>query len=215
MNKFDESKIEIFLGAVRKYMQVRGPMSQKDLAELAEVGVSTMSRFLNQKTTELNPQLIAKITAKLNIPLHEIIDFIDENYQDSFIRLVKFIRGEVSERPAPETMMPSEQAQKESNVTKSRESDPITTELSNTLGTSKQGATATITVAGRQQKVMFEPDNSAKNSGDSIQDKLNNLSPRQKAYLTDFLNLDIEGRDLMVDLGNALFRYFRQKGVNY
>ncbi|MBT3236121.1 MAG: helix-turn-helix transcriptional regulator [Bdellovibrionales bacterium] len=209
MNKFIESEIETFLGAVRKYMQVRGPMSQKDLAELAEVGVSTMSRFLNQKTTEINPQLIAKITAKLNIPLHEIIDFVDEEYQDHFIRLVKFIRGDIADRQQGAATPPPGPAPSPSPR------DGLAEELSSTLGTAQTATTATIKVAGRQQKVVFEPDSSAKNSESSLQDKLQNLSPRQKAYLTDFLNLDIEGRDLMVDLGNALFRYFRQKGVNY
>ena len=94
MSQFDKDRVEIFLGAVRKYMQVRGPMSQKDLAELTDTGVSTMSRFLNQQTKELNENLIANITAKLSIPLHEIIDFVEESYTDQFIRLVKFYKGE-------------------------------------------------------------------------------------------------------------------------
>ena len=65
MAEFNSDKTDEFLGVVRKYMQVRGNLSQKDLAELTEVGVSTMSRFINRKTTDLNPQLIAKIVAKL------------------------------------------------------------------------------------------------------------------------------------------------------
>ena len=78
-------------------MQVRGAMSQKELAEQTDVGISTMSRFLSQKSTELNPQLIAKITAKLNIPLHEMIDFVEEDFADRFIRLVKFYKDELKE----------------------------------------------------------------------------------------------------------------------
>jgi DNA-binding MurR/RpiR family transcriptional regulator len=49
MAEFKREKVEMFLGVVRKYMQVRGAMSQKDLAEQTDVGVSTMSRFLSQK----------------------------------------------------------------------------------------------------------------------------------------------------------------------
>ena len=90
MSQFVKEKVDLFLGAVRKYMQVRGPMSQKELAELTQTGVSTMSRFLNQQTKDLNPQLIAQIVAKLNIPLHEIIDFVEEGYTEQFVRLVKF-----------------------------------------------------------------------------------------------------------------------------
>ena len=92
MAEFNKDHIEVFLGVVRKYMQVRGSLSQKDLAELTDTGVSTMSRFLNQKTTEFNPQLIAKIVAFLEIPLHEIIDFVEEDFADKFIRLVKFYK---------------------------------------------------------------------------------------------------------------------------
>ena len=46
----------------------------------------------------------------------------------------------------------------------------------------------------------------------TIRDKLNTLSPRQKGFLTDFLDLDMEGRDLIVDIGNSMFRYFKQQG---
>ena len=101
MAEFHANKLEVFLGVVRKYMQVRGNLSQKDLAELTEVGVSTMSRFLNQKTSELNAQLISKIVAKLNIPLHEIIDFVDESYADKFVRLVRFYKDDVGDGEEP------------------------------------------------------------------------------------------------------------------
>ena len=49
----------------------------------------------------------------------------------------------------------------------------------------------------------------------SIRDKLESLSPRQKAFMNDFLDLNVEGRDLVVDVGNNLFRYFKQKGMEF
>jgi hypothetical protein len=49
----------------------------------------------------------------------------------------------------------------------------------------------------------------------TIREKLETLSPRQKAYLNDFLNLDGNDRDLVVDLGDAIFRYFRQRNVEF
>ena len=79
MAEFNRDYLAMFLGVIRKYMQVRGAMNQKDLAELTDVGVSTISRFLSQKTREMDPQLIAQIVAKLNIPIHEIIDSIKES----------------------------------------------------------------------------------------------------------------------------------------
>ena len=90
MSEFNSEYLDHFLSIVRKYMQLRGPYSQKELADLVNIGVSTISRFLNKKTTELNPQLIAVIVAKLDIPLSEFIDFVDEIYEVRFKRLVRF-----------------------------------------------------------------------------------------------------------------------------
>lgn len=213
MAEFNKDYVEMFLGVVRKYMQVRGPMSQKDLAVLTEVGVSTMSRFLNQKTGELNPQLIAKIIAKLNIPIHEIIDFVEEDYADKFIRLVKFYKHDVTTpvEPVPEGVGED----KEEEPTAVTEVGDELTNAFTTLGTAQQTAKAKVSAGGgKTRTIPFEPDREAPNSELSIKEKLERLSPRQKAYMTDFLNLDMEGRDLMVDLGNALFRYIRQKGMN-
>ena len=49
----------------------------------------------------------------------------------------------------------------------------------------------------------------------TIRDKLNSLSPRQKGFLTDFLDLEMENRDLIVDIGNSLLRYFKQGQVEF
>jgi transcriptional regulator with XRE-family HTH domain len=182
MAEFKSDKIESFLGVVRKYMQMRGAMSQKDLAELTDVGVSTMSRFLSQKSTEINPQLIAKITAKLNIPLHEMIDFVEEDFADRFIRLVKFYKDDkedVAALNAPEVKV-------EEVKPKPNEEGP----------------------ARRK-------DDQAKSRAElSMRDKLESLTPRQKAFMTEFLNLKLEERDLIVDLGNNLFQYFKMKGMD-
>lgn len=213
MAQFNKDKIDLFLGVVRKYMQVRGPMSQKDLAELTEVGVSTMSRFLNQKTTELNPQLIAKIVAKLNIPMHEIIDFVMEDYTDQFVRLVKFFKGEDEE-----TLMSLEKEnEKNENVSSPRipESGTVDDALVGALGMARKKVTANVSASagGAKRAIHFEPDETQKNSELSLKEKLESLTPRQKAYMTDFLNLDMEGRDFMVDMGNSFFRYIRLKGM--
>jgi transcriptional regulator with XRE-family HTH domain len=207
MAEFQLDQVETFLGVVRKYMQLRGPMTQRDLAELTEVGVSTMSRFLNQKSNELNPQLIAKIVAKLNIPLHEIADFVEEEYMDRFVRLVKFFRGD----PLPPPVASGEPEPTKEESSPKSEFD----EAFGSLGTAERSVKATVSAGGGKKRTMiFEPDSESAGSPLSLRDKLEALTPRQKAYLTDFLALDMEGRDLMVDLGNSLFRYFRQKGMN-
>jgi len=171
-------------------MQVRGAMSQKELAEQTDVGVSTMSRFLSQKSSELNPQLIAKITAKLNIPLHEMIDFVEEDFADRFIRLVKFYKDELNDS----------------------EFDPDSVEATTSAGGERETprAEAVETRAPNQRK-----EDKAKSSAElSIREKLESLTPRQRAFMTEFLNLKLEERDLIVDLGNNLFQYFKMKGMD-
>lgn len=216
MAEFQEDKLELFLGAVRKYMQVRGPLSQKELAEVTEVGVSTMSRFLNKKTSELNPQLIAKIVAKLNIPLHEIIDFVDEGYADRFIRLVKFYRDDheqqggedIPQAGAPEELAP---AASEGSL-----EDALEENLSfGQSSTAQREVRGHIRVGQRTTPISYQSSGEHKSNKElTLNEKIQGLSPRQKAYLHDFLSLDMEGRDLIVDLGNNLFRYFKQKGMD-
>ena len=218
MSNFNQDKIAEYLGVVRKYMQVRGSLSQKDLAEITDVGVSTMSRFLAQKTTDINPQLVAKITAKLNIPLHEMIDFVEEEYADHFIKLVKFYKeeGSMADVGGPEDPVGSEGLGEDKVGPVASETpssggsfeDSFSSALGG--GSAKKNVTAKVKVGGKTQSIPFEGGNDKELT---IKEKLEQLSPRQRAYMSDFLNLDMEGRDLIVDLGNDLFRFFRQKGM--
>lgn len=187
MAEFRKERVEHFLGVVRKYMQVRGAMSQKDLAEQTDVGVSTMSRFLSQKSTELNPQLIAKITAKLNIPLHEMIDFVEEDFADRFIRLVKFYKDELGEESIDSDEVGDVTKEKE-NLSKNKVDD--SPKVDSKTASAKQSAEM------------------------SIREKLESLTPRQRAFMQEFLNLKLEERDLIVDVGNNLFQYFKMKGMD-
>ena len=177
MSQFDRKFLDEFLAVVRKYMQIRGGLSQKDLAELCDIGVSTLSRFLNQKTKDLDERIIAKIVAKLQIPLPEIVDFIRADDIQQFLKLVRYYHDEkehYEDIPAAKVEEPKER------------------------------------VFLKRKEVQVGKGDDRHQSKEEI---FSHLSPRQKAYITDFLNLDDEGRDLMVDLGNSLFRYFRQKGV--
>lgn len=197
--KFNIDKLEFFLETVRKYMLLRGNISQKDLSEQTGIGVSTVSRLLNQKTKDIDEQVVARIVAKLNIPLHEIIDFIEEEYTPKFQRLVKFYKDSTDTDKLPDGPSAEE----------SRASTPSST------GTAYKDVKATVSVGGGPKRTIpFTREE--KNKADmSLGEKLQQLSPRQKAYLTNFLDLDVEGRDLMVDLGNSLFSYFKQKGLEF
>lgn len=194
MINFNQDFTEMYLGVVRKYMQIRGGLSQKDLAVKINVGISTMSRFMNQKTKETDPQMIAAIVAYLNIPLHEIIDFIDEDSTSTFKKLVSFYKeGQAADK---------EQAEPE--VSKS-DLETLEEEFVERRATT-QKTNATI----KGVKVPFGEAPRTSNEGLTMREKLNTLSPRQKGFLTDFLDLDMEGRDLIVDIGNSLYRYFKQ-----
>lgn len=183
MINFNQDYVEMFLGVVRKYMQLRGGLSQKDLAEKVNVGISTMSRFLNQKTKEMDAQLIATIVARLQIPLHEVIDFIEEESTDKFKKLVNFYKEETD-----------------------------------STQTNNPGKDDTITVTTAKignVNVPFGTRRADDKKDLTIKEKLGTLSPRQKGFLSDFLDLDMEGRDLVVDLGNSLFRYFSQSKADF
>lgn len=189
MIRFNQDFLENFLAVVRKYMQLRGGLTQKDLSEMMNVGISTMSRFLNLKTSTVDEQLVANIIATLGIPLHEIIDGIEEDSTETFKRLVQFYKEQ-----KPSDQKPGEEISRPETRTKT---------------------SATINVAGKKHQMPFGEIHGATRSDVTIREKLETLSPRQKAYLTDFLNLDINDRDLVVDLGDAIFRYFRQRNVDF
>lgn len=188
MIRFNTDFLENFLAVVRKYMQLRGGLTQKDLSEMMNVGISTMSRFLNLKTSSVDEQLVANIIATLNIPLHEIIDGIEEDSTETFKRLVQFYK----EQKSSDQKAPTEEPPR------------------------IQKTTATINVGGKKQHMPFgEQQLSGTRTEITIREKLETLSPRQRAYLNDFLNLDGNDRDLVVDLGDAIFRYFRQRNVEF
>jgi|APGre2960657468_1045069.scaffolds.fasta_scaffold02195_9 transcriptional regulator with XRE-family HTH domain len=194
MIRFNSDFLENFLATVRKYMQLRGGLTQKDLSEMMNVGISTMSRFLNLKTSTVDEQLVANIIATLNIPLHEIIDGVEEDSTETLKRLVQFYKdqkvAEQKARMADEP--PAMQAE------------------------SKTKTTATINIAGKKHQMPFgEHTVGPVKTEITIREKLETLSPRQKAYMNDFLSLDGNDRDLVVDLGDAIFRYFRQRNVEF
>ncbi len=197
MIRFNPEFLENFLAVVRKYMQLRGGLTQKDLSEMMDVGISTMSRFLNLKTSNVDEQLVANIIATLQIPLHEIIDGVEEESTETFKRLVQFYKDQ-------------------------RSSEKLDEAHAEDRAETLKKTTATINIGGRKQTMPFgeKTTSSATSTNNNrnditIREKLETLSPRQKAYLTDFLNLDGHDRDLIVDLGDAIFRYFRQRNVEF
>ena len=199
MVQFNSEFIEMFLAVVRKYMQLRGSLSQKELAVAINVGISTMSRFLNQKTKEYDPQMIASIVAYLNIPLHEMIDFIAEDSTANFKKLVTLYGESFSD-----------------DLENSRDGENKDADMASFEdGLSEKQTRSQTTASIKGVKVPFGERREQTQTNLTIRDKLNQLSPRQKGFLTDFLDLDVEGRDLIVDIGNQLFRYFKQGQADF
>lgn len=203
MIEFEKEQLDYFLGVIRKYMQLRGGLSQKDVSELTNIGISTMSRFLSKKTNQLDPQLIAKLVARLEIPLHEVIDFIHEDSTLKFKKLVQFYKEDES---ADKKMMPEEAVEE-------MEDDDFEDSLVDVFET--EGRTqAKVRVGGKTTMIPFGGiEDQRKNT--EFREKLKGLSIRQKAFVSNFLDIENEHRDLIVDVGNQLLSYFKQRGVQF
>ena len=76
---------------------------------------------------------------------------------------------------------------------------------------SKTRLKTSATIKGVKMSFGENPGAGVKPKPLTTKEKLNTLSPRQKGFLTDFLDLDMEGRDLIVDIANSLYRYFKQQ----
>lgn len=186
MIRFTPDFLENFLAVVRKYMQLRGGMTQKDLSDKMNVGISTMSRFFNLKTSNVDEQLVANITATLDIPLREIIDGIDVESEETFKRLVKFYKDQGSTDQTPEP-------------------EPETTRTS-----------GTINIGGKKQKMHFgETFEQSTKTDITFKDKLGNLTQDQKIFLQEYVDLESSDRDLIVNLSNAFFKYLKQRKIQF
>jgi transcriptional regulator with XRE-family HTH domain len=192
MIRFSPEFHENFVQIIWKYMRLRGDMKQTELASKLNVAPSTISRFLNVRTVNVDESLVAQIIAILEIPLHEVIDWVEEDSTERLKRLVKVYKDQQNseEESAEPSAGPSE---------------------------SRTKTTATINIGGKKQQMAFGEATTGPvaRAEMSMKEKLETLSPRQKAYLNDFLNLDVNDRDLIVDLGESIFRYFRQRNIQF
>lgn len=204
MAEFHREKLDFFLGVVRKYQQLRGVPNQKDLSELTQIGTSTLSRLFNGMIQDLNPQMIAKIVAKLKIPKAEIIDFVEDGYTDQFLRLVNAYMAEKD--PAPSVQSAPQSADEEFD-------EAIAGALSGDDSSAQKTVKGHINIGGRSSSVVYQAEGGS--AGQQLMDKLRTLTSRQKGFLNDFMNLDMDGRDLVVDIGNNIIRYLRQKGIEF
>lgn len=203
MINFNRDQIDYFLSVVRKYMSLRGGLSQKDLAERIQVGISTLSRFLNQKTKDIDEQIVARIVSDLTIPIHEVIEFVAEADTDTFKKLVSFFK-EQAHKQATAPLFPDDT------------SEPVGVDrIGNTTAqTSDRGGI--FTRQDQQKSTIFhEVQDSRIKQLEEFRDRMQKLSPRQRAYMTDFLELEAEGREMVVEVGEVVIRYFKSRKMNF
>lgn len=199
MINFNKEQIEYFLGVVRKYMSLRGGLSQKDLAERIQVGISTLSRFLNQKTKDIDEQIVGRIVADLAIPLHEVIEFVAETDTDNFKKLVAFFK-EQGQKAQAAPIFPDDPSQ------------PVG------VGPQVQVSDRAGIFARQDQSkatVFHEITDPRLKQLEEFRDHIQKLSPRQRAYMSDFLELEPEGREMVVEVSEVVIRYFKSKKMNF
>lgn len=192
MIRFKSDFLEVFLAVFNKYKTIKG-LSQKEVSEMVGVHESKLSRFLTFKTNNVDEQMVANIIATLDLPLREVIDGVDDESADSFISLVQFYKDQkMTEQRASQEEGPRSQVD-----TKTR-------------------TQATINIAGKKQQMPFgETVVGQPKTELTLRDKLEALSPSHKAFMSDFLNLNGNDRDLMVNLGNILLNVFKQRDVKF
>ncbi len=202
MMNFNKDQIDYFLSVVRKYMSLRGGLSQKDLAERIQVGISTLSRFLNQKTKDIDEQIVARIVADLSIPLHEVIEFVAEADTETFKKLVNFFKEQIQKQgQTPTPLFPDDPTQ------------PVGGDHNHSQTTDRLGIFAK---QDHQRSTVFhEVHDPRLRQLEEFRDRIQKLSPRQRAYMTDFLELEPEGQEMVVEVGEVVIRYFKSKKMNF
>jgi transcriptional regulator with XRE-family HTH domain len=197
---FNKDQIDYFLSVVRKYMSLRGGLSQKDLAERIQVGISTLSRFLNQKTKDIDEQIVARIVADLAIPMHEVIEFVEEADTDTFKKLVSFFKEQANKQAAA-PLFPDDPSQ------------PVGGEASHSQTGDRGGI---FTKQDQHRSTVFhEVHDSRLKQLEEFRDRIQKLSPRQRAYMSDFLELEPEGREMVVEVSEVVIRYFKSRKMNF
>jgi transcriptional regulator with XRE-family HTH domain len=192
MIRFKSDFLEVFLAVFNKYKTIKG-LSQKEVSEMVGVHESKLSRFLTFKTNNVDEQMVANIIATLDLPLREVIDGVDDESADSFIGLVQFYKD-----------------QKMTEQRSSQEEGP------RSQVDTKTRTQATINIAGKKQQMPFGETMVGQPKTElTLRDKLEALSPSHKAFMSDFLNLNGNDRDLMVNLGNILLNVFKQRDVKF
>lgn len=202
-------KLKQLVEIIEKYMFHRGNLSQKNLADRTGIGVATVSRLLNLQIKNPSDQDIVKIVARLNIPMSEVIDFIYADDQDEFINLVKFYKTQ---------MQTDKETEDEKGPIESGGDPSAMGNINSEKGTAYKEAIAHVSIGNNPKRALRfinENESTTKKNDKTLGEKMQTLTPRQRKFLSDFLDLDLEGRDLMVDVGTALFNYFDQKGLDY
>jgi hypothetical protein len=118
---------------------------------------------------------------------------VDDESADGFIDLVQFYKD-----------------QKKTEQRASKEEGP------RSQVDTKTRTQATINIAGTKQHIPFGENMVEQSKTElTLKDKLEALAPSHQAFMSDFLKLNGNDRDLMVNLGNILLTVFKQRDVKF
>ncbi len=81
MVQLKKDEMANFMDVVKKYAKVR--------KSLTFVGNVKVNRFYKAKKKELTPKLVGDIMKLLRIPIHEVIDFVEDDYADKFVSIMR------------------------------------------------------------------------------------------------------------------------------
>ena len=81
MVQLKKDELSNFMDVVKKYAKVR--------KTLTYVGTVKVNRFYKAKKKELTPKLVGEIMKLMSIPIYEVIDFIEDDYADKFISIMR------------------------------------------------------------------------------------------------------------------------------
>jgi transcriptional regulator with XRE-family HTH domain len=191
MIHFNNEFLTLFPFAVRKYMAIRGIKTQKELSEKSGVNETALTRLLRMSDpNRIDEDQVAIIMAALNISISEVADGVQEGSEAFLRKLIELYKVQPNS-DAPEETGPDERNE------------------------GVQKAQASIKVGGRSQQVQFGEvaGTGSRTQMIELQEKWDALPFKHRDYVMSFMKLDINERDLLIDIGSTFFKYLEHRVI--
>ena len=80
MIKFKKYQLHQFFNIIKKYMKVRS---------IGFFQTQKVNKLFKTKEKDLSASYLAKIICGLNIPVYEVVDYIEDDYVDHLVMLIR------------------------------------------------------------------------------------------------------------------------------